>query len=423
MSKNRVVITGLGIVSALGNTLDEFWNRLINGESGVDYISKFNAKQFECKVAGEVHDFKLENYGMPKRLAHKIDDFTKYALATTEMCIKDSKIVIEEQRQHDIGIFVGNCLGGVGFGEKELYHLYQNGSESVSPYQAISWFYAAPQGQISIYYKIKGYSKTYVADRISSDVALGAAYEAIQLNRAKHIFVCGTENQMHPYGYLGIMQSKMITSKSTLDAYRPYDLTRNGLVMGEGAGTLLLEEMETALERNAPIYAEIIGYASTCDGVHHAKSDETGDGLKRVISLCIQRAGIEKEDIDYVNLDGVASQKDDYIEQKVLKEFFKSSIDSIAFSAPKASYGHTFGAAGAMDMIVNCKAMQQGVVPPTINYKNKDDVCDLNCTYNKSVKKDINVVLQIARGRGGINSAILIKKYKNKRKCGENISE
>lgn len=251
MSKNRVVITGLGIISSLGNTVEEFWSKLIQGSSGIGYISKFNPEGFNCKVAGEVHNFKLTDYEMPKRLARKIDDFTEYALATTKMCIDDSKINLGDMTAEDVGIFVGNCLGGVGFGERELFNLYQKGSQFVSPYQSISWFYAAPQGQVSIYYNMKGYSKTFVADRISSDVAFGKAFEALKLNRAKHIFVCGTEGAMHPYGYLGFTKSNMITNKSTLDAYRPYDLTREGLVMGEGSGTLLLENLESALERNA----------------------------------------------------------------------------------------------------------------------------------------------------------------------------
>ena len=349
---------------------------------------------------------------MSKRLEHKIDDFTKYALAATEMCIRDSKIVLKDIFQKDIGIFVGNCLGGVGFGEKELYNLYRNGSKAVSPYQAISWFYAAPQGQISIYYNIKGYSKTYVADRISSDVAFGAAFEAIKLNRVKHVLVCGTEGQMHPYGYLGFCQSNTITTDNSLDAYRPYDLARKGLVMGEGSGTLLLENLSSALERNALIYAEVLGYASTCDGVSYIKSDENGEGLKRAISLCIQRAGISKEEIDYINLDGLGNPKDDYIEQRILKDFFGKCLSNISMSAPKVSYGHTFGAAGAMDMIVNCLTIKNGIVAPTINYKYRDESCDLECTFNKKVKRNIKVVLQIARGRGGINSAILIKKYR-----------
>jgi len=413
MLDKKIVIAGLGIISPIGNTVKSFWNNLVDGKSGIKKISKFNSSKFACQYAGEITDFNMIDYGFSRKYERKLDDFTKYALAATKMCIDDAKMELKNLNSRSVGVFVGNCLGGVGLGERELFHLYQDGVQAVSPYQAISWFYTAPQGQISISFGIKGFSKTFVADRNSSDVAFGKAYEAIKLNRARAIFVCGTEGGLSQYGYLGFDTSNMITKRNQVDAYRPYDLTRSGLILGEGSATLLLEEEEEAKRRGASIYAEVLAYEQTCDGIDHEKSDNSGAELKRAIINCIKKSGLEIKDIDYINLDGSGTWEDDLTEMRVLKAIFRDRLKDVLLSCPKASYGHTFGAAGLMDMIVNCLVIHKGMVPPTINHYNKDPSCDLDCNFNYSKPADIKTALQIARGRGGINSAILIKKYDN----------
>lgn len=414
MSNRRVVITGLGVISPSGNNLDSFWEALTNGESSVGPITKFDISNSDIKVAGEVKNFNVRDYGFPFMLTRQLDEFTHYAMAATQMTLKDSAIKLENVNRNRVGVFVGNCLGGVGFGERELFNLYQEGYESVSPYQSISWFYTAPQGQISIFYKLKGFSKTFVADRISSDIALGNAFQSIKLGRIDASVVCGTEAGIFPYGLTLFSSSGVLSKRSeqVSNIYRPYDLARDGMVLGEGAGALLIEELEHALKRNAPIYGEILSVSSNCDGVHHKNNDGNGRKYREVIEASILKAGISLNEIDYINLDGSALWLDDIIETNVLKEIFGKGINDIALSCPKSMYGNTFGAAGALDVITNCLAIKYNKIPPTINYENRDKQCDLNYTPNESVEKIVDTTLQIARGRGGINSAMVIRRFK-----------
>ena len=377
-----------------------FWGKDIN-----------KASDFDVKIAGEVKNFDIKKYGFPFMLTRQLDEFTHYAMAATKMALDDSMINLEMVDRTRMGVFAGNCLGGVGFGEKELYNLYREGWQCVSPYQSISWFYTAPQGQISIFYKLKGYSKTFVADRISSDVALGYAYQSIMLNRLDTCLVCGTEAGVFPYG-MSLFSSSDVLSKKRDACYCPYDLKRNGMILGEGAGTLVIEELEHALKRNAPIYGEILSFSNNCDGVHHKEKNKNGKKYKEVIESCIRKANISYDEIDYINLDGAALWEDDVIETNVLKEIWGKEIGAVSLSCPKSMFGNTFGAAGALDAIVNCLAIKNNTVPPTINYEDQDSNCDLNYTPNKALHRNINTVLQIARGRGGINSAMLLREFK-----------
>ncbi|PSM56702.1 beta-ketoacyl-[acyl-carrier-protein] synthase II [Clostridium diolis] len=414
MSKRRVVITGMGVISPSGNDLDSFWTSLIKGESNTGSITKFDVTNSDVKIAGEVKNFNIKDYGFPFMLTRKLDVFTHYAMAATKMAISDSAIGLESVDRNRFGVFVGNCLGGVGFGERELFNLYQKGYDSVSPYQSISWFYTAPQGQISIFYKLKGYSKTFVTDRISSDIAIGNAYQSIQLNRIDASFVCGTEAGLFPYGLTLFSSSGVLSKRNDCPSkvYRPYDLNRDGMVLGEGSGVLLIEELEHALKRNAKIYGEILSFDSNCDGVHHKNNDYSGKRYKDVIESCISKAQITPNEIDYINLDGSGLWKDDIIETNVLKDVFGTGINDISLSCPKSMFGNTFGAAGAIDAIINCLIIKNNKIPPTINYENEDKQCDLNYTPNKAVDREVNTVLQIARGRGGVNSAMIIREFK-----------
>ena len=223
MNRRRVVITGLGVISPSGNDVETFWESLKQGKSSIGPITKFDTSDFDVKIAGEVKSFDIKKYGFPFMLTRQLDEFTHYAMAATKMALDDSMINLEMVDRTRMGVFAGNCLGGVGFGEKELYNLYREGWQCVSPYQSISWFYTAPQGQISIFYKLKGYSKTFVADRISSDVALGYAYQSIMLNRLDTCLVCGTEAGVFPYG-MSLFSSSDVLSKKRDACYCPYDL-------------------------------------------------------------------------------------------------------------------------------------------------------------------------------------------------------
>ena len=231
------------------------------------------------------------------------------------------------------------------------------------------------------------------------------------MNRLDTCLVCGTEAGVFPYG-MSLFSSSDVLSKKRDACYCPYDLKRNGMILGEGAGTLVIEELEHALKRNAPIYGEILSFSNNCDGVHHKEKNKNGKKYKEVIESCIRKANISYDEIDYINLDGAALWEDDVIETNVLKEIWGKEIGTVSLSCPKSMFGNTFGAAGALDAIINCLAIKNNTVPPTINYEDQDSNCDLNYTPNKALHRNINTVLQIARGRGGINSAMLLREFK-----------
>jgi 3-oxoacyl-[acyl-carrier-protein] synthase II len=413
MKNRRVVITGLGIISPAGLDLDTFWQSTLKGENQVGLITKFDTSNFEVKIASEIKEFNIGTYGFPFMLTRQLDDFTHYALAASKCCLEDAGIDLDKVNKNKIGVFIGNCLGGVKMGERELFNLYRDGFEAVSPYQAISWFYAAPQGQISIRYKLKGYSKTFVADRISSDVAIGYAYKSILLGRMEAALVGGAEASISPYGFLGFMKSGVLSkrNKEPKTAYRPYNLDCDGTVLGEGSGMLFIEELDHALARNSKIYGEITGFYTNNDGCHHNYPDDSGGGFQKVISECMKSAGLTPADIDYINLDGIAIREQDIIETNVLKRVFHAHSDRISLSCPKVSFGHTFGAAGAMDLIINCLVLKHNTIPPTINYIHPNDGCNLDYTPNYPKSKRVETAMQISRGRGGLNSAIIIKRY------------
>ena len=413
MKKRRVVITGLGIISPAGLDLDTFWQSTLKGENQAGSITKFDTSNFEVKIANEIKAFDIAAYGFPFMLTRQLDDFTHYALAASECCLKDAELDLDLVNKNKIGVFIGNCLGGVKMGERELFNLYRNGAEAVSPYQAISWFYTAPQGQISIRYKLKGYSKTLVADRISSDVAIGYAYKSILLGRIAAALVGGTEAPISPYGFLGFMKSGVLSkrNKDPKTASRPYNLDCDGTVLGEGSGMLFIEELDHALARNAKIYGEITGFYTNNDGYHHHYPEDSGAGFQKVISGCLKIAGLTPADIDYINLDGIAIREQDIIETNVLKKVFQAHSDRVSLSCPKVSFGHTFGAAGAMDLIIDCLVLKHNTIPPTINYIHPSDDCNLDYTPNHPKSKKVETAMQISRGRGGLNSAIIIKRY------------
>lgn len=413
MEKRRVVITGLGAITSAGLDVSSFWNSVSNGKSGISPITKFDTSRYDTKIAGEIKGFNTEEFGLNNMLSRKLDEFTQYSLVTTRMAIDDSNIDLDSENKNKIGVFVGNCIGGVCYSEKQLYNLYKYGHKEVSPYQSISWFNTATQGQVSIYYKLKGYSKTFVADRISSDVAIGYAYKSILQNKIDVCFAIGTESAIAPFGFLDISNDGLLSKQNSNPekTYSPFDLNRSGLVYGEGSGTLVIEELSHALKRDAKIYGEIIGFESNCDGEDYKNHDKTGNGYKAVMESCINKAGLSQNDIDYVNLDGCALKEDDVIETNVIKQVFGERVNDIALSCPKSVFGCTYGASGALDMIINCMVIINGVIPPTINYKTPDKQCDLNYTPNVAVKRSVNVAMQVARGRGGINSALLIRKY------------
>ncbi|MEW6606380.1 MAG: beta-ketoacyl-ACP synthase II [bacterium] len=414
----RVVITGLGIVAPSGIGKREFWENSIKGESYIGKITRFDASKFQCKIAGEIKDFKAEDY-FPIRLLRKIDKFSQYALVATHLAIEDANLKLEKEDLTQVGIIIGNSLGGQEFSETELRHLHASGIKEVSPYLATAWFPAAPQGQISIFYGIKGYSKTVVADRAGSNVAVGYGTRVIKSGDAEILFVGGSEALITPYGLLCCSTCTLLSNRDgdeSSKVYRPFDKERSGLIIGEGAGIIVLEELEHALKRKANIYAEVIGYGMTSDGYHPIRFSPNGKEFNRAIKLALQMGGIMPSEVDYISADGVATPEGDKIETAVIKEVFGDHAYKLAISTPRSMIGDLFGASGAIDLISTVLAMNKGVLLPTINYENPDPECDLDYVPNKIRQANIDIALLNLRGQGGVNSSLLIKKFNNSRR-------
>ncbi|MBL7130212.1 MAG: beta-ketoacyl-[acyl-carrier-protein] synthase family protein [Candidatus Omnitrophica bacterium] len=405
----NIAITGLGVVAPAGIGKVQFWANVKNGRSAVSTIERFDASRYPSRIAGQIHQLDAYSH-ISGRLIKKIDDFSHMALITSELALQDAKIDLSKENLDRVGIFLGNAIGGWLYAETELRDLYLEGREGVSPFMASAWFPAAPQGQISIYYGIKGFSKTIVADRASSLQAIGYAAKNLQKGRADFILAGGTEAPVTPYALLCCNTNGSLSrnNDSPKTAYRPFDKNRDGFVIGEGSGMLILETKERAEKRGVPVFAYIKGFTANGDGYDRIKPNISGKELARAIQECLGDAGYRKEDIDYICLDGIATKEGDESEYNALKIVFDSYVNKIQMSAPKSIFGNLLGASGVMDVVATVMGMQSNLIPPMINCNDPD--FDLDFVKDKARQKEIKKALVISRGRGGINTVLAIEK-------------
>lgn len=407
----KIAITGLGVISPSGIDKRKFWSNVVHGRSAVEKIERFDASLYPSRVAGHVQE--LEAYSnVSSRLLKKIDLFSHMAMVASEMCLEDAKIQLSDEDLKRVGIFMGNALGGWLYAETELRDMYIEGREGVSPFMASAWFPAAPQGQISIHYGIKGYSKTIVADRASSLMAIGYAARTIERGKCDFILAGGMEAPVTPYALLCCNTSGMLTKNNDnpQKAYRPFDKDRDGLAIAEGAGVLTLEPQSRVTKRGAHVYANIIGYATTTDASDRIEPASDGKELARCITLALEDAGLKPEEIDYICADGAGTKVGDASETRAIKLAFGAHAKNVPVSAPKSVFGNMLGATGALDVIMTVMAMEHNMVPPTINYETPDPECDLNYVPNKAIEKNIKNAMIINRGRGGINCVLILQK-------------
>lgn len=407
---DKIAVTGIGVVAPSGIGKRQFWANIKSGRSFVKEITRFDASLYPSHIAGQIEE--LEKYStISERLLKKIDAFSHMALIASELALQDAGIDIKSEDPNLVGIFLGNALGGWLYAETELRDMYIDGREGVSPYMASAWFPAAPQGQVSIYYGIKGFSKTVVADRASSLIALGYARKVLAKNKLNMILAGGMEAPVTPYALLccntyGALSENNAHPES---AYRPYDLKRDGFVIGEGAGLVVMEPVERAKSRNARIQALISGFGTTCDGVDRIKPAKDAKELARAIRMALDDARVTPEDIDYISLDGLAVDIWDDTEAKAIKEVFGVNAKEIPASCPKSQFGNLLGASGALDMIIAILAMEHGLIPPTVNLDQPAEN-GLNFIRGHAKEHPVNKALVISRGRGGINSVLVVEK-------------
>ncbi len=407
---DRIAITGLGIVTPSGIGTRQFWANIKSGRSFIKQITRFESAKYPSRIAGQIDD--LEKYStISERLLKKIDAFSHMALIASEMALQDSGIDIKKEDPNLVGIFLGNALGGWLYAETELRDLYIEGREGVSPYMASAWFPAAPQGQVSIHYGIKGFSKTVVADRASSLMALGYATKILGKNKLNMILAGGMEAPVTPYALLccNTYGGLSTDNEHPESAYRPFDKKRGGFVIGEGAGIVVLESTARAKSRGAGIKAVITGYGVTCDGVNRINPASDGKELARAIQMALLDAKTNPQDIDYISLDGLALDLWDNGEVAAIKEVFGSRIKDIPVSCPKSMFGNLLGASGAVDLIAAILAMEHDLIPPTVNL-DQPAVNGLYYIGKQAAEHKINRAMVISRGRGGINSVLIVEK-------------
>ena len=406
----RVVITGLGTVSPAGNSVDDFWDNISVGNNCINDISLFDTTNFKVKIAGECN-IDLSSYFNSKEL-NKIDRFTAFAIIAADQAIKDSNLGTNLDLNR-IGVILGSGIGGIQTLENQHTKLLQS-PKRVSPYFIPSMISDIAPGHISIKYGFKGPNYSVVSACASSNHAIGNAFKMIKYGDADIIIAGGSEAGITPLSIAGFMNMKALSTNCDIkSASCPFDLKRNGFVMGEGSGILVLEKLTSAQNRNATIYAEIKGYGATADAFHLTTPTPGGDGAKRAMEIAITESNLNIEEIDYINAHGTSTYHNDKNETDAIKSLFKDYAYKISISSNKSAIGHLLGAAGSVEAISTIQSIRNSLIPPTINYKNYDPECDLDYTANKQKRKKLTNCISNTFGFGGHNASLLFSKYSN----------
>ncbi|MFB1050077.1 beta-ketoacyl-ACP synthase II [Paraliobacillus sp. JSM ZJ581] len=411
MTKKRVVVTGMGTVSPLGNTIDQLWSNLIEGKSGIDYFTKVNKDDFPAKVAAEVKDWDPTQY-IDKKEAKRMDLFTQYAVAAAKMAVEDAKLDINDENASRVGVWVGSGIGGMATYEEQFKKFNEKGYRRVSPFFVPMLIPDMAAGQISIQLGAKGINSCTVTACATGTNSIGDAFKVIERGDADYMIAGGAEAPITNMAVAGFSTAKALSfNDNPKTASRPFDKNRDGFVMGEGAGILVLESLEAAEARGATIYAEIVGYGSAADAYHITAPSPDGEGAARSMRQAIEDAAIDVTAINYINAHGTSTPMNDSFETKSVKTVFGEHAYDLDISSTKSMTGHLLGAAGAVEAIACIKSITDSMIPPTINYETKDPECDLNYVPNKAKSLSISYALSNSLGFGGHNATLIFKKY------------
>jgi 3-oxoacyl-[acyl-carrier-protein] synthase II len=419
--RRRVVITGLGVIASNGIGKDAFWKALKEGKSSIKKVTKFDASTYPSQIAGEVTNFDPTDYMSPKSVK-RMDIFARFAVAAAKMAVEDSGLTISHKNNGSTGIVFSSAVGGEEFAELQYNIVMEKGLQRMNPYLAISLFPGAASSQIAIELGVTGYNNTLSTACAAGGDAIGHAFHAIR-NRLANAIICGgAECPIAPltFGSFCVMNALSThRNKEPWRASRPFDRERDGFVMSEGAGAVVLEELTHALNRGAHIYAEIIGYGTTCDAFHMTRPLPDGKGMVRAIQIALGDANIKPEEIDYINAHGTSAPLDDRAETKVIKRVFGEHANRIPISANKSMIGHSLGASPAIEFVASVLTMQNQFLPPTINYEHPDPECDLDYVPNKGRKAKVHTILSNSLGFGGKNVALIIREFEDKLRSNE----
>jgi len=408
----KVVITGCGVLTPIGNTLDDYWNSLKNGKSGITRISKFDVSEYPSQIAGEVKDFNPDDY-IDRKDYRRMDLFCRYAVAASRMALEDSGLNIEHENPARIGVIVGSGIGGMISFEEQHSIFLEKGPKRVSPFFVPMMISDIASGYISMIFNLKGPNYSVTSACATASHAIGDGYMHIKRGDADIMIVGGSEAAVTPMSLAGFGSMKAISQRNDEPekASRPFDAQRDGFIVSEGSGVVVLEDEEHALKRNAHIYGELAGIGFTADAYHMTAPAPGGEGAVRGMNACMKDANVKPEEIDYINAHGTSTPYNDKTETTAIKTVFGEYAYKIPISSTKSMTGHLLGAAGGIELIAGLLCMRNSMVHPTINYEFKDEECDLDYIPNVAREKEINYFISNTFGFGGHNACLLVRKY------------
>jgi len=408
----RVVITGMGTINPVSHDLEGFWSKLLAGQSGIGLIDRFDTSDYPTKIAAQVKDFNAQDY-MPRTEARRMDPFIQYACAAARIALEDAGLDLSKTDADRAGVLIGTGIGGIDIFEKQSLVLQKRGVAGINPFFIPMLIPNMASGHVSIMFGARGPSGCSVTACATATTSIGDAFRIIQHGDAEVMITGGTEAPITPLSIAGFCAMKALSTRNEdpVKSCRPFDLDRDGFVMGEGSGILILEELEHALDRGAKIYAELIGFGSSSDAFHIVQPDPEGDGAARALKAALLEAGIQAGQLDYMNAHGTGTHFNDMVETKALKRVLGDDRDNLAITSTKSATGHMLGAAGAVELIAAVLTMQNNIIAPNINLDTPDPDCDLDFVRLEPREKQIVYAASQSLGFGGHNAVLVIKKY------------
>ena len=412
LDRKRVVITGMGAITPLGKSVGEFWEGLVSGRSGIGPITLCDPSPYPCQIAGEVPNFDPGEYINPKE-ARRLARFSQLSIAASTMAVKDANLNLEKEDLSMMGVLLGNGAGGLDTTQIACLDMQEKGAMKINPFFIPMMLPNMAAANVARVFGAKGYNSTVITACAASNQAIGEALEVIRRGAADVVLAGGVEASISEIGLSGfcILRALTNSNEEPQKASRPFDAGRDGFVPAEGSAIVVLESLDHAIKRGAPILAELIGYGSSCDAFHAVQPDDTGEGAARAIRWAVRDASIDVNQVDYINAHGTSTPLNDAAETMAIKNVFGETAYSVAVSSTKSMTGHAMGGAGALEAVACVKAIQEGIIPPTINQETPDPACDLDYVPNVAREKDVNIVLSNSFGFGGQNTCIVFKKF------------
>lgn len=409
--KRRVVVTGLGAITPIGNSVDEFWSNIKRGCVGIDNITRFDTSEYKVKLAAEVKKFQAKDY-MDFKSAKRMAKFSQYAVAAAKEAVEDAGLCMEKEDPFRCGVIIGSGIGSLETVESEYTKIQEKGPGRVNPLMVPMMISNMAAGNVAIQFGMKGKCTNVVTACATGTHCIGDAFRAIQYGDGDVMLAGGTESAICPSAVAGFMNlTALTTTEDPLRASIPFDKDRSGFVIGEGAGIVVLEELEHAKRRGAKIYAEVCGYGATCDAYHITSPAEDGSGAAKAMELAMEEAGVAPEEVDYINAHGTSTHHNDLFETKAIKTALKEAAKEVSINSTKSMIGHLLGAAGGVELVTCVKAMEEGYVHQTMGSRESDEGCDLNYTFGSPLHRKIRCAMSNSLGFGGHNATLLIKEY------------